>query len=145
VEVTLDGWDTHANNFTAVKDLCGQLDPAFAALVQDLNERGQLKDTLVVCMGEFGRTPAINDQAGRDHWAEAFSVVLAGGGVRAGQAFGASDEKGENVKDSPVTIPDLYATLLAAFGIDGGKTYRTPGGRPIKLAGKGHVVKGLLA
>jgi uncharacterized protein (DUF1501 family) len=144
VEITLDGWDTHANNFTAVKSLCDQLDPAFAALVRDLNDRGRLKDTLIVCMGEFGRTPAINDQTGRDHWSEVFSVVLAGGGIQGGQVIGASDEKGENVKDRPVAIPDLYTTLLAAFGIDGNKTYRTPAGRPIKLAAKGQVVPGLL-
>lgn len=144
VDVMLDGWDTHANNFTAVKGLCEQLDPAFAALVKDLNDRGRLKDTLIVGMGEFGRTPVVNDQAGRDHWSQVFSVVLAGGGVKGGQAVGASDDKGENVKDRPVTVPDLYATLLAAFGIDGNKTYRTPGGRPIKLAAKGQVVAGLL-
>src|SRR5262249_6797873 len=97
VEVTLDGWDTHSNNFTTVKALCDQLDPAFTALVKDLNDRGRLRDTLVVCMGEFGRTPAINDQTGRDHWSEVFSVVLAGGGIRGGQDIGGSDGKGRHV------------------------------------------------
>lgn len=144
VEVTLDGWDTHAQNFTSVKALCDQLDPALAVLLADLDERGRLHETLVLCMGEFGRTPTINDMAGRDHWSEAFSLLLAGGGVKAGQVFGATDEKGETVKDRPVSVPDLYATLLAAFGIDGTKSYRTPGGRPIKLAGKGKVVTELV-
>jgi uncharacterized protein (DUF1501 family) len=145
VEVMLDGWDTHADNFNAVTGLEAQLDPAFAGLVADLVDRGRLDETLVLCMGEFGRTPKINDQQGRDHWSDAFSVVLAGGGVKGGQVLGATDEKGEQVKERPVTVPDLYATLLAAFGIDGSKAYRTPEGRPIKLADKGKVVSELFS
>jgi hypothetical protein len=145
VEVTLDGWDTHANNFGAVEALLAQLDPALAALTSDLADRGLLEKTLVVCMGEFGRTPQINAQNGRDHWSDAFSVVLAGGGIRGGLAIGASDEKGEKVADRPVTVPDLYATLLSACGIDGRKTLHTPSGRPIKLAEKGSVVSELWA
>jgi hypothetical protein len=144
VEVTLDGWDTHANNFAAVEALLGQLDPAMAALTADLSDRGLLDQTLVLCMGEFGRTPQINPQMGRDHWSEAFSVVLAGGGMRGGQTIGASDAKGEKVADRPVTVPDLYATLLAAFGIDGNKPLRTPSGRPIKLSEKGSVIGELI-
>jgi hypothetical protein len=143
VEVTLDGWDTHTDNFTTVETLCNQLDPAFAALVSDLAERGLLERTLVLCLGEFGRTPHINDQKGRDHWSQAFSAVLAGGGVRGGQVIGATDGRGEHVKDRPVTVPDLYATLLAAFGINGNKSYRTPDGRPIRLADKGAAVREL--
>jgi uncharacterized protein (DUF1501 family) len=145
VEITLDGWDTHTDNFTAVEALSKQLDTGFAALVGDLKERGLLKDTLVLCMGEFGRTPQINAQNGRDHWSEAFSVVLAGGGIRGGQVVGATDAQGEQVKERPVTVPDLYATLLAAFGLDGTRQYRTPEGRPIRLADKGKVVKELFA
>jgi uncharacterized protein (DUF1501 family) len=144
VEVMLDGWDTHTDNFTAVKGLCEQLDSALSQLVSDLAERGRLNETLVACMGEFGRTPVINDQGGRDHWSEAFSLVLAGGGIKGGQVLGATDDRGEQVKQRPVTVPDLYATLLAALGIDAGKTYRTPGGRPIKLAGKAKIVSEVL-
>ena len=144
VEVTLDGWDTHANNFAAVEGLLNQLDPAMAALTADLSNRGLLEETLILCMGEFGRTPQINPQMGRDHWSEAFSVVLAGGGMRGGQTIGASDAKGEKVAERPVTVPDLYATLLAAFGIDGSKSLRTPSGRPIKLSEKGSVVGDLV-
>jgi uncharacterized protein (DUF1501 family) len=140
VEVSLDGWDTHADNFTATKALMARLDPAFAALVAALSERGMLDDTLVICMGEFGRTPTINDAAGRDHWSGAFSAVLAGGGIRGGQVLGSSDETGAKVKDRPVTVPDLFATLLAAFGVDGSRSYQTPEGRPIKLADKGRIV-----
>jgi uncharacterized protein (DUF1501 family) len=145
VEVTLDGWDTHENNFAVVEGLCKQLDPALAALTADLATRGLLDETLVLCLGEFGRTPAINAQNGRDHWSEAFSMVLAGGGVKGGQVIGASDDKGEHVKDKPIKIPDLYASLLTAFGIDPTFTYHTPAGRPIKLAGKGAVVKELFS
>ena len=145
VEVTLDGWDTHSDNFSATSALLAKLDPAFAALVTGLSERRMLDETLVVCMGEFGRTPTINDNGGRDHWSEAFSAVLAGGGIRGGQAFGSSDEKGATVKDRPVTVPDLFATLLSAFGVDGSKTYQTPEGRPIKLADKGRVVSELFS
>jgi uncharacterized protein (DUF1501 family) len=145
VEVMLDGWDTHSDNFNAVKALEDQLDPAFAGLVADLSDRGLLKETLVMCMGEFGRTPAINGAQGRDHWSDAFGVVLAGGGIQGGQFVGTTDDKGEQVKDRPVPVPDLYASLLAAFGVDGRKAYRTPEGRPIKLADKGTVVKELFS
>jgi uncharacterized protein (DUF1501 family) len=144
VEVTLDGWDTHANNFELVAALLNQLDPAFAALTSDLSNRGLLDETLVICMGEFGRTPQINVQMGRDHWSDAFSVVLTGGGIRGGQVIGTTDAKGEKVADRPVSVPDLFTTLLATFGVEGHKVYRTPSGRPIKLADKGTVVAELL-
>jgi len=143
VEVMLDGWDTHADNFNAVTGLLKVFDPTYSALIADLATRGLLNETLVVCMGDFGRTPTINAQQGRDHWNNAFSVVLAGGGVRGGRVIGATDAKGEQVKERPVTVPDLYATLLSVFGVDPQKTYRAPGGRPIKLADKGKVVKEL--
>jgi uncharacterized protein (DUF1501 family) len=144
VEVTLDGWDTHENNFAQVGNLCKQLDPALAALTADLGERGLLGQTLVLCLGEFGRTPTINPQSGRDHWSEAFSLVMAGGGVAGGRVIGATDDAGGAVKDRPVTVPDLYATLLSVFGLDPARSYRTPAGRPIRLADKGKVVTELL-
>jgi hypothetical protein len=141
IEVQLDGWDTHGDNFRAVAGLSQRLDPALAGLTADLNDRGMLKDTLIVCMGEFGRTPKINPGMGRDHHAEAYSAVLIGSNVKGGQVVGETDAKGETVKDRPVTIPDFYATLLHAIGLDGKKQYRTPNGRPIRLADKGEVVK----
>jgi uncharacterized protein (DUF1501 family) len=140
VEVFLDGWDTHEKNFPQVQRLSGLLDPALAALLDDLHARGLLESTLVLCLGEFGRTPAINATQGRDHHAEVFSALLAGGGVRGGQVIGQSDDKGEKVKDRPVTVPDLYATLLTLFGLKPDRTYRVSG-RPIKLADKGTVVR----
>lgn len=143
VEVRLDGWDTHDNNFGQVAALCGQLDPALAALIGDLAERGLLDETLVVCLGEFGRTPKINPQNGRDHWAHAFSALVAGGGVRGGQVIGATDAEGAQVADRPVTVSDLFATLLAAKGLDPAKQYTTPQGRPIRIADKGQVVQEL--
>jgi hypothetical protein len=145
VEVSLDGWDTHSDNFNGTAALLAKLDPAFSALVAGLFERGLLDETLVMCMGEFGRTPIINGTGGRDHWSEAFSAVLAGGGIRGGQVFGSTDDKGASVKDRPVTVPDLYATLLSTFGVDGAKPYQTPEGRPIKLAEKGRVVADLFS
>ena len=106
-----------------------------------MQTRGLLAQTLVACFGEFGRTPKINGDNGRDHHNAVFSAVLAGGGIRGGQAIGRSDAKGEEVAERPVKVPDLHATLLAAFGIDPAHQYRTPEGRPIKLTNAGQVVK----
>src|SRR5262249_12109856 len=111
VEVTLGGvnggafgWDTHGNNFPAVHGLCGVLDPAWAALMSDLQERGLLDTTLIVWMGEFGRTPRINPQRGRDHWPNSWSTVLAGGGIKGGQAIGKTGADGMAVTERPVTV-----------------------------------------
>lgn len=144
VEVRLSGWDTHADNFNQVQALSSQLDPALATLVTDLETRGLLSQTLVVCLGEFGRTPQINGDNGRDHWASVFSCVLAGGGVKPGQVVGSSDAEGAEVKDRPVKIPDLHATIFTALGIDPGRQYKTPDGRPMKLTSGGVAVKELL-
>jgi uncharacterized protein (DUF1501 family) len=143
VEVQLDGWDTHNDNFNQVQALNGQLDPAMASLLTDLHDRRLLESTLVVWMGEFGRTPTINGQQGRDHWPKAFSVVLAGGGLKVGQIVGATDDAGAEVKDRPVSVPDLFATLLKTCGIEPGKTLTSPEGRPIRL-GRGTPVADLV-
>ena len=145
VELMVDGWDTHTNNFAATESLCSVLDPALTALITDLAARGLLEETLVVCLGEFGRTPQINESRGRDHWPKAFSMLLAGGGVRGGQVVGSTDARGAEVKKRPVTVPDIYATLLTSLGIDITKKYRTPAGRPIRLADGGKVVSELFA
>ncbi|MGC3968010.1 MAG: DUF1501 domain-containing protein [Pirellulales bacterium] len=133
VEVTLDGWDTHSNNFTAVQGLSTTLDTAAGALLEDLQQRGLLDSTLVVCMGEFGRTPKINAGGGRDHWPQAWSAVLAGGGVRGGQAVGKTNEAGTEVVDDPVRVPDLLATICRLVGIDHTKQNDSNVGRPIRV------------
>jgi hypothetical protein len=139
VEVTLDGWDTHANNFDGVKNLCGVLDPAWAALMGDLKDRGLLDSTLIVCMGEFGRTPKINPQKGRDHFPDAWSAVLAGGGIAGGQAIGRTSKDGSKVEDRPVGVPDLLATVCRALGMDHEKQNPSNVGRPIRIVDKAGV------
>jgi hypothetical protein len=142
VEVTLSagymagGWDTHARNFTTVKALCEILDPAWATLLSDLNEKGLLDTTTVVWMGEFGRTPRINGNAGRDHYPNAWSVVLGGGGIKGGQAYGKTSKDGSTVEDKPAGIPDLLATLCKAVGVDYEKQNTSNIGRPIRIVDK---------
>jgi len=118
VEVTLGGWDMHANIFpTLANQRLPTLDGGMAALTEDLASSGRLKDTVIVWMGEFGRTPRINQNAGRDHFPRAWSVVMGGGGIKGGIAYGSTSEDGTSVKDNPVKIGDVYATLFAGLGI----------------------------
>ena len=133
VEVTLGGWDTHDENFTKVKDLCNVLDPAWSTLLADLQTRGLLEQTLVVCMGEFGRTPGINPRNGRDHYPHAWSVVLSGGGIRGGTVAGRTGQDGMLVEDRPTSVPDLLATILTALGLDPRKQNMSNVNRPIRL------------
>lgn len=127
-------WDTHSDNFNQLKQkLLPPFDRAYAALLDDLSQRGLLDETLVVCLGEFGRTPKINKAAGRDHWAACNSVVLAGGGVRGGQVYGASDRQAAYPAHSPVTPQDLAATIYHALGIDPRTELRDPLNRPLPL------------
>lgn len=145
VEVVLDGWDTHKDGFERVKRLSSALDAGFAGLVRDLSERKLLDSTLIVCMGEFGRTPKINDDEGRDHHPQAWSAVLAGGGVRGGVAHGKTDAAGAKVVDAPTTVPDLCATIFTALGVAPDKSFSTPSGRPISITDGGAPVKAVLA
>jgi hypothetical protein len=127
-------WDTHANNFTSLKNsLLPPFDRGFSALLEDLAERGLLDETLVVCLGEFGRTPKINGGAGRDHWAACNSVVLAGGGIRGGQVFGASDRIAAFPATPPVSPSDLAATIYDRLGIRLETQLRDNQGRPLPL------------
>jgi hypothetical protein len=145
VEVSLNGadggggagWDTHADNFDAVSGLCEILDPAWATLMSDLKQRGLLDNTLVVWMGEFGRTPQINENAGRDHWPGSWSAVMGGAGVKGGQVLGTTSEDGTEVVDRPVNVPDLMATICGALQIDHTSTNLSNVGRPIPLADHG--------
>lgn len=130
------GWDTHGQNFNTVKQLSGVLDPAWATLMADLDDRGLLDSTLIVWMGEFGRTPKINGNQGRDHYPNAFSTVLAGGGIKGGQVIGRTSADGMTVEDRPVTVPDLLATVCKAVGIDPLKSNLSNVGRPIRIVDK---------
>ena len=119
VEVSLDGWDTHQNNFERTKELLDWVDPAFAMLLKDLSERDLLDETIVLWLGEFGRTPRINENDGRDHHTNGWSAVVAGGGVQGGQIVGGTNEDGSQVISGAVGVPDLFASLCFALGIDG--------------------------
>jgi len=145
VEVVLDGWDTHKDNFGRTQKLMGALDPAFASLLRDLDERKLLSSTLVMCMGEFGRTPKINGDDGRDHHPAAWSAVLAGGGVRGGVVLGATSDDGDKVVTRPTTVPDLMATAATLLGLDPQKEFATPLGRPIAITDNGKPIREILA
>lgn len=134
VDVTLDGWDTHANNFERVRELSQQLDRGAASLLNDLRERGLLESTLVVCQGEFGRTPRINGQAGRDHWPATWALMLAGAGIRGGRVVGRTSTDGTQLESDPVHTADLMATILRGIGLDPRKQNMSNVGRPIRLA-----------
>jgi hypothetical protein len=141
VEVSLAGdngqaWDTHQNNFERVRELSQVLDAAWAALVDDLKERGLLESTLIVWMGEFGRTPLINRDQGRDHFPGAWTAVLGGGGIKGGQVIGKTSAGGEAIEQRPVSVPDLLATVCVALGIDPTKSNLSNVGRPISLVDK---------
>jgi uncharacterized protein (DUF1501 family) len=144
VEVTLEGWDTHANNHALVRGQLTILDPAFAALLHDLRTRNLLARTVVLCCGEFGRTPKINPAGGRDHWPVGFSVALAGGGIRGGQVVGATDPAGKQPPTDPVSVGDLHATVLTALGINPATVNQTPIGRTVRFS-EGEPLKQLLA
>jgi hypothetical protein len=138
VEVSLGGpggagWDTHADNFDTVKELSGILDAAWSSLMADLKQRGLLEHTLVVWMGEFGRTPRINGNNGRDHFPYAWTAALAGGGIQGGQVVGKTSADGSTIEERPVAVPDLLATIYQALGIDPGLQNISNTGRPISL------------
>jgi hypothetical protein len=138
VEVELNGFDTHAQNFTGHKTQADILDPAFSTLINDLHELDLLASTVVLCIGEFGRTPNINPLEGRDHWPTGFSAVVGGGGFRSGLVVGATDPTGkEKDPEDPIEVADLFATILHTLGVEHNREMQTPIGRPMKLsAGK---------
>lgn len=145
VEVTLNGWDSHTNNHEICAGLNARLDPAFAALLKDLAERGLFEDTIVICGGEFGRTPKVNLVGGRDHWPVGFSLAIAGGGLRGGIAIGETDPEGKQPPKRPIPIEDLHATVLEALGLDPARVNIAPAtGRPIQLSA-GKPIRELLA
>ena len=144
VEVTQRGWDTHRDNFPTVKRLSAELDQGMSALLDDLDGRGLLASTLVVWMGDFGRTPRINANGGRDHHPRASSVVLAGAGLKSGLVVGATDPDGAEVVDRPVSVPDLYRTIAQVMGLDPDRTRVSPQGRPLKTVDGGQPIHELI-
>ena len=138
VEVYLANWDSHVKAVAdKTRDLMTQVDLGMSALISDLNSRGLLESTLVIWMGEFGRTPKINNTGGRDHFSRAWSTAMFGGGIRPGQVIGATDATGNEVKDRPISVTDFMATTCHLLGIDYKKEVDTPAGRPVRIVDKG--------
>jgi len=145
VTVDAGGWDTHANNFEALKkSKLPQFDQAWSALVEDLHARGTIDKTLVMVWGEFGRTPRVNKDAGRDHWPGAQSVVLAGGGLRMGQVIGVTDSKAEYPKDRALTPEDVLSTMYHVLGIDQNQEFLNEAQRPLKILNSGEPIAELV-
>jgi uncharacterized protein (DUF1501 family) len=140
VEVTLNGWDTHGQNAQIVRNLSQTVDTAWSSLMRDLKERGLLETTLIVWMGEFGRTPKFPRADGRDHWPNSFSAVLAGGGIKGGQVIGDTGPDGATIKERPVTVSEFLATVCKALGIDHQKQNLSNVGRPIRIVAPGTKV-----
>jgi uncharacterized protein (DUF1501 family) len=146
VEVDFGGWDDHRNIFPVLKDQrLPQLDQAMSALVEDLSQRGLLQDTAIIWMGEFSRTPRINANGGRDHWARSWSVVLGGAGMKGGITVGKTNDDGTMVETEPYTSQDVMATVCKALGISLETTFTSKSGRPMKIANGGKVIKELIA
>lgn len=145
VEVRSNGWDMHRGLKETMAKNSAQVDTGMAALIQDLKQRNLLDTTLVIWMGEFGRTPKINPNAGRDHYPRAFSVAMAGGGIKGGQVIGATSKDGTEVSESPASIQDLLRTFCATLKIDANKENVSPQGRPLKIVDGGKPIKSLLA
>ena len=140
VEVRLNGWDTHQDVFDGVKGLAGKCDPALAALIADLKDRGLLDSTLILWTGEFGRTPKVNPRTGRDHWPRNFNALLAGGGVKGGQVIGETAKDGMGIVGDPVTIPDLFSSICQSLEVNPAKENMSPIGRPLKIVDGGKPV-----
>jgi uncharacterized protein (DUF1501 family) len=143
--VNSGGWDLHQNNFTSLQKKLPELDKAFAALMEDLKQRGLLDSTVVMCMGEFGRTPRINGNAGRDHFARAWSLVIGGAGIKGGRAIGKTTSDGTSVEGEKHSSEDLMASVFKALGISLQVTYTAKNGRPMKIAGGGKPIEQLFA
>lgn len=146
IEIGLSGWDTHGQNFPTLRRLCPQVDDGMSALMQSLHERGLLDSTLLVWMGEMGRTPHLKtgNGGGRDHYSAAWSTVLAGAGIRTGQVIGRTDGEGAAVLERPIAVGDFLATICRALGINHRKQNEAPGSRPIRIVDQGeHIISEL--
>ena len=145
VSMVYGGWDHHANVKTGIEKELPKFDKAYASLIRDLDRRGMLDTTLVMVTTEFGRSPKINKDAGRDHWPRVFSILLAGGGFKRGSVYGSSDPTGSEPDENPLSVEDFAATVYNQLGIDATKRLLSPGGRPIDIVRGGQVVSDLLA
>jgi uncharacterized protein (DUF1501 family) len=144
VTINTGYWDHHDDIEKGLEQHLAPLDAAIGTLVEDLDDRGMLGDTVILCAGEFGRTPLINGHAGRDHWANCFSVLLGGGGLKCGQTIGASEPRGGNVAEHPVSPQDLLATLYQTLGIPLDTHFNDASGRPVSIVGAGRPIRGLV-
>jgi uncharacterized protein (DUF1501 family) len=145
VTVTDGGWDTHQNNFPALKNSkLPVLDGAYAALLGDLQQRGMLESTLVIWLGDFGRTPKVNSSAGRDHWAGSTVFCLGGGGVKTGMVVGQSNEYAEQPASDPIQVEDIALTVFTLLGVPLDKHYHAPDGRPLPVAAGGKLLTEML-
>ncbi len=145
IEVRSNGWDTHNDNFERIKTLAGGVDRGYAALIADLRDRGMLDRTMVLWMGEFGRTPRVNGRTGRDHYPRVFNLAISGGGVKGGQVIGSSTEDGSRVKERPVKVEDLFSSVCYALDVDTDKEHNSPLGRPLKIVDGGETVTELFS
>ncbi|MGV3485032.1 MAG: DUF1501 domain-containing protein, partial [Planctomycetaceae bacterium] len=145
VTVTYGGWDMHAQITNSFRNTMPPLGVALSTLLDDLSQRGLLGETLVMVSSEFGRTPKINPDAGRDHWPKVFSTMLAGGGVKGGLIYGSSDATASEPEDNPVSPEDLATTMYHLLGIVADKELMAPGDRPVEIVDGGKVIQGLLA
>ncbi|MCA9078491.1 MAG: DUF1501 domain-containing protein [Planctomycetaceae bacterium] len=145
VEVRKQGWDTHEDLYDRVSNLSAEVDPAYATLITDLKQRGLLEKTVVVWMGEFGRTPKITPRGGRNHYPRAFNLALAGGGIKGGQIIGSTTDDGSAVEDRPVSVPDLLCSLCHSLDVNPRHEHISPLGRPMKIVDGGEVVSELFA
>jgi hypothetical protein len=144
VTLSFGRWDSHGKNFDLVRDHGAKLDQALTALIEDLDGRGMLNDVAIVCWGEFGRTPRINKNAGRDHWGPSFTVLLGGGGLKGGRVVGASDARAERPATDPYGPEDLFFTMFKQLGIDPKEEFRTPDGRPVAMVNNGKLIAELV-
>jgi uncharacterized protein (DUF1501 family) len=145
VTVNYGGWDHHAKIFGSLDKKLPEFDTGFSALLDDMGSRGLLSDTLLVCYGEFGRTPKLNKDAGRDHWAPAASLLFAGAGVKQGFVLGSTDKQGAYPTRRPVAPADVACAIFESLGIDPRKQLMTPDGRPVEILDKGETVKEIFA
>ena len=143
--VNSGGWDHHAKIWDGLERMLPDFDRGFSALINDMHERGLLNDTLVLCMGEFGRSPKVNKDVGRDHWAPAASLLFAGAGVVPGRVVGSTDKDGGQVAENPIHPADVAFTVFNSLGIDPRKQLSTPDGRPVEILDDGRLLEELYA